>query len=133
VPWDHHERISGKRGEASRMYVDGQSRSRDSTLGREGWSTKRPRHDPTTASAAPTPSARRCDCRRGRPGPGACTGGGSPSPTGASPHAEGSSNSPSAVVHSACMRFNGALHFPDPDSKGNPPRADPQHLGVSRS
>jgi hypothetical protein len=31
------------------------------------------------------------------------------------------------------MRSNGVPNFPDPDSKGNPPPADPQHLGVSSS
>ena len=63
----------------------------------------------------------------------ACSSGGSPSSTSGSPHARGSSSSSSAVAYSACMRSNGVPNFPDPDSKGNPPQADPQHLGVSSS
>jgi hypothetical protein len=31
------------------------------------------------------------------------------------------------------MRSHGVPTFPDPDSKGNPPQADPQHLGVGSS
>lgn len=58
---------------------------------------------------------------------------GSPPSTGGSPAARGSSNSSSAVTYSTCMRSNGVPNFPDPDSKGNPPQADPQHLGVSSS
>jgi hypothetical protein len=57
--------------------------------------------------------------------------GGSPSSTGGSPHARGSTSTPSAVAYSACMRSNGVPNFPDPDSKGMPGQADPQQLGVS--
>ncbi len=63
----------------------------------------------------------------------ACSSGGSPSSTGGSPHAGGSTSSPSAVAYSACMRSHGVPNFPDPDSKGMPGQADPQHLGVSSS
>jgi hypothetical protein len=63
----------------------------------------------------------------------ACSSGGSPSSTGGSPQAGAATNFPSAVAYSACMRSNGVPNFPDPDSKGNPPQADPQHLGVSSS
>jgi hypothetical protein len=60
----------------------------------------------------------------------ACSG--SPS-SGGSSHAGGSSISPSAVGYSRCMRSNGVPDFPDPDSKGNLPPADPQQLAVSSS
>jgi hypothetical protein len=63
----------------------------------------------------------------------ACSSGSSPSSTGVSPHAGAATNFRSVVAYSACMRSNGVPHFPDPDSKGNPPQADPQHLGVSSS
>lgn len=63
----------------------------------------------------------------------ACGSGGSPSSADGSPHAGAATNSPSAVAYSACMRSNGVPTFPDPDSKGNPPQADPQLLGVSSS
>jgi hypothetical protein len=45
----------------------------------------------------------------------------------------GSTRSPSAVAYSACMRSHGVPNFPDPDSSGNLPKADPQQLGVSSS
>jgi hypothetical protein len=44
-----------------------------------------------------------------------------------------STNAPSAVAYSACMRSHGMPNFPDPDSKGMPGQADPEHLGVSSS
>jgi hypothetical protein len=59
----------------------------------------------------------------------ACSGSGSS--TGGSPHAGGSSTSPSAVAYSACMRSHGVPNFPDPGSGGQVPKADPQQLGVS--
>ena len=59
--------------------------------------------------------------------------GGGPSSARGSPHAGGSTSSPSAVAYSACMRSNGVPNFPDPDSKGMPRQADPQQLGVSSS
>ena len=64
----------------------------------------------------------------------ACSGG-SPSSAGSggSPHAGASTNTPSAVAYAACMRSHGVPNFPDPDSKGMPGQADPQHLGVSSS
>jgi hypothetical protein len=58
----------------------------------------------------------------------------SPSSTGSgSPNARGSASSPSAVAYSACIRSHGVPNFPDPDSSGNLPKADPQQLGVSTS
>jgi len=45
----------------------------------------------------------------------------------------GSTSSPSAVAYSRCMRAHGLPNFPDPDTKGNYPAVDPQHLGVSSS
>jgi hypothetical protein len=63
----------------------------------------------------------------------ACSSGGSPPSTGGSPHARGSTSSPSAVAYSACMRSHGVPNFPDPASGGQVPKADPQQLGVSTS
>jgi hypothetical protein len=64
----------------------------------------------------------------------ACSGAGRSSDgSGGSPRAGASTNTPSAVAYSACMRFHGVPNFPDPDSKGMPGQADPQHLGVSSS
>ncbi len=62
----------------------------------------------------------------------ACSGS-SPSPAGSSgsPHAGWSATSPSAVAYSACIRSHGVPTFPDPDSSGQVPKADPQQLGVS--
>jgi hypothetical protein len=57
-----------------------------------------------------------------------CSSGGSPSSS-----AGGSTSSPSAVAYSACMRSHGVPNFPDPDSGGQIPKADPQQLGVSAS
>jgi hypothetical protein len=45
----------------------------------------------------------------------------------------GSSNSPSAVAYSVCMRSHGVPSFPDPPSTGQVPKADPAQLGVSGS
>jgi hypothetical protein len=47
--------------------------------------------------------------------------------------AEGSTNSPSAVRYSRCMRSHGVPSFPDPDSSGSIPKGDAQSLGVSTS
>jgi hypothetical protein len=44
-----------------------------------------------------------------------------------------STSSPSAVAYSACVRSHGVPNFPDPDSSGQLPKADAQHLGVSSS
>jgi hypothetical protein len=44
-----------------------------------------------------------------------------------------STSSPSAVAYSACVRCHGVPNFPDPDSDGQVPKADAQHLGVSSS
>jgi len=63
----------------------------------------------------------------------ACSGGGSSAGTGGSPHAGGSTNSPSAIGYSDCMRTHGVPNFPDPDSSGNIPKPDAHHLGVSSS
>jgi len=50
-----------------------------------------------------------------------------------SPSAAGSSTSGSAIAYSACMRAHGVPSFPDPDSSGSLPKADPRRLGVSGS
>src|SRR6266567_3514875 len=63
----------------------------------------------------------------------ACTGSGSPTGSGGSPQAEGSSSSPSAVAFSACVRSHGVPNFPDPDSSGGIPKETSQQLGVSSS
>ena len=63
----------------------------------------------------------------------ACGGSGSSAGSGGSPHAGGSSSSPSGVAYSACVRSHGVPNFPDPDSSGQVPKADPQQLGVSNS
>ena len=47
--------------------------------------------------------------------------------------AAAATHSPSAVAYSACVRSHGVPHFPDPDSSGQLPKADAQHLGVSSS
>jgi hypothetical protein len=64
----------------------------------------------------------------------ACTSG-SPSSTGSggSSSAGGSTNSPSAVGFSRCMRSHGVPNYPDPDSSGALPKTDPQRLGISSS
>jgi hypothetical protein len=51
--------------------------------------------------------------------------------SGGSPNAGGSTSSPSAVAYSACMRSQGVPNYPDPDSSGELPKTDAQHLGVS--
>jgi hypothetical protein len=63
----------------------------------------------------------------------ACSGGASSIRSSDSPNAGESSNSSSAVAYSACMRSRGVPNFPDPDSGGQLPKADAQHLGVSSS
>ena len=63
----------------------------------------------------------------------ACAGGSSSGGSGGSPSPAGSTSSPSAVAYSACMRSRGVPNFPDPDSSGQLPKADPQQLGVSQS
>ena len=62
-----------------------------------------------------------------------CNGGSSPPGSGGSTNAGGSTNSPSAVAFSACIRSHGVPNFPDPDSSGNLPKPDAHHLGVSNS
>jgi hypothetical protein len=59
----------------------------------------------------------------------------SPSPTGSggSPGAGGSSSPASAVAYSACMRTHGVPNYPDPDSNGTLPKGNAQDLGVSTS
>ncbi len=73
--------------------------------------------------------------RHGRLGLLAAACGGRPSSTGSasSSNAGGSTNSPSAVGYSRCMRPHGVPNFPDPDSSGQLPKADAQALGVSSS
>ena len=63
----------------------------------------------------------------------ACSGSPSSAGSGGSPHPGGSGTSPSAVAYSACIRSHGVPNFPDPDSNGQVPKADPQLLGVSKS
>jgi hypothetical protein len=62
----------------------------------------------------------------------ACSGSGS---SGGSPPpgAGGLSATASAVGYTRCMRFHGVPGFPDPDSSGSLPKADPRQLGVSSS
>jgi hypothetical protein len=63
----------------------------------------------------------------------ACSGSASSGGSGGSPSSGGSTSSSSAVAYSACMRSNGALSFPDPDSSGQLPKVGAQQLGVSPS
>ena len=63
----------------------------------------------------------------------ACNGSSSSGGSGGTPSAHGSTGSPAAVAYSACMRSRGVPDFPDPDSRGRLPKADPQQLGVSPS
>jgi hypothetical protein len=67
----------------------------------------------------------------------ACSSGSSSSAgSGGSSHAGGSTNSPSGVAFSACMRSHGVPNYPDPDPgqpPGDAPKVDPQRLGVSSS
>jgi hypothetical protein len=60
----------------------------------------------------------------------ACSGTRSSAGSGAS-SAGGSPATLSAVGYSRCMRSHGVLNFPDPDSSGTLPKADPTQLGVS--
>jgi hypothetical protein len=59
----------------------------------------------------------------------ACSG----SDSGGALNAGGSANPSSAVGYSVCVRSRGVPNFPDPDSYGELPKADAQHLGVSTS
>jgi hypothetical protein len=63
----------------------------------------------------------------------ACSGRPSSASSGSSPHARGSSSSPSAVAYSACMRSQGVPNFPDPNGSGEIPKATAQQFGVSSS
>jgi hypothetical protein len=63
----------------------------------------------------------------------ACNGGSSSGGSGGSSSPPGATRSSSAVAYSACMRSQGVPKFPDPDSSGQLPKADPQQLGVSPS
>jgi hypothetical protein len=56
---------------------------------------------------------------------------GSSSSTGGSPN--GSTNPPSAVAFSGCMRSHGLPNYPDPGSSGALPKTNAQALGVSSS
>jgi hypothetical protein len=53
--------------------------------------------------------------------------------SGGSSNAEGSTNSPSALAFSACMRAHGIPNFPDPTAGGRPLQVDAEQLGVSDS
>jgi hypothetical protein len=62
----------------------------------------------------------------------AACGGASPSAgPGASPAANGSTSTPSAINASRCIRAHGVPNFPDPNSSGDIPKEGPQQLGVS--
>lgn len=63
----------------------------------------------------------------------ACSGSATSAGFGGSSNAGGSSSSSSAVGYSHCMRSHGVPTFPDPDSSGQLPKADPHQLGVSPS
>jgi hypothetical protein len=64
----------------------------------------------------------------------ACSNGSGPSAgSGGSSSAAGASTFTSAVAYSACMRSHGVPNFPDPDSRGQLPKPDAHHLGVSSS
>jgi hypothetical protein len=65
--------------------------------------------------------------------PAACNGSPSSGGSGGSSSPAGSTSSPSAVGYSHCMRSHGVVNFPDPDSSGQLPKADPQQLEVSQS
>jgi hypothetical protein len=58
--------------------------------------------------------------------------GGSHSSTDGLPSAAGSSFA-STVAYASCMRNHGVPNYPDPDSSGQLPKTDAQHLGVSTS
>jgi hypothetical protein len=60
--------------------------------------------------------------------------GGSPSAgSSGSPSTGGSTNSPSAVAFSRCMRTHGVPNYPDPDGNGTLPKGTAQQFGVSDS
>jgi hypothetical protein len=63
----------------------------------------------------------------------ACSGSPSSGGSAVSSDAEGSTDSPSALAFSACMRSHGVPNYPDPDSSGQLPKTDAGHLGVSTS
>ena len=64
----------------------------------------------------------------------ACGGSASATGSGGASDAGGSSsNFPSAVGYSHCMRSHGVPNFPDPDSSGQLPKGDAQRFGVSSS
>lgn len=62
----------------------------------------------------------------------ACTGS-NPAATSDLSSTSGSTNSPSAVGYSACMRSHGVPNYPDNDSTGQLPKTDAHQLGVSPS
>ena len=59
----------------------------------------------------------------------ACGGSASATGSGGASNAGGSPSSLSAVGYSHCMRSHGVPNFPDPDSSGQLPKGDAQHLG----
>ncbi len=65
----------------------------------------------------------------------AACGGAGPSSTGSdgASNAGGSTNSPSAIGYSHCMRSHGVSDFPDPTSSGETPKVSLRQLGVSSS
>lgn len=71
-------------------------------------------------------------CSHSSSGP-AVASAGPASGSGGSPGGAGSSGSSSAVAYAACIRSHGVPNYPDPDSSGQLPKTDAQHLGVSTS
>jgi hypothetical protein len=63
----------------------------------------------------------------------ACSSSPSSTGSGGSPNAGGSTNSPSAVTYTRCVRSHGIPNFPDPDSSGQIHKETGQQLGVSDS
>ena len=62
----------------------------------------------------------------------ACSGGGpSSAASSSSPHAGASTNTPSAVAYSVCMRSHGVPKYSDPDSSGHLTKGGAQQFGVS--
>jgi len=69
----------------------------------------------------------------------ACSGSPSSTGSGGSPNAAGptsaggSTDTPSAVAYSHCVRSHGVPNYPDPGSDGQIPKGNAQHFGVSSS
>jgi hypothetical protein len=63
----------------------------------------------------------------------ACGGSNVPGVAGGRSSSPSNSAQQSVLAFSGCMRSDGVPDFPDPDSSGHLPKADPQQLGVSSS